>query len=146
METRMVVTCAAITALLFLPKAHASANETQTVGWQSDPNGRGTFTLVSSCLLTLLICVYSAMHLNVPPYGESTLQFWVRNIKWALLGIFGPELIVFIAWKQYQSANTIRISSEGSINVESPALQESQIEKRTDTVSTSSLSFRLRSC
>lgn len=74
------------------------------------------------------------MHLNVPPYGESTVQFWVRNIKWALLGIFGPELIVFIAWKQYQSAKTIQKQSQGSINVASPALQESQAEKRSDTV------------
>ena len=80
---------------------------TETVGWQSDPNGRGTFTLVSSCIFTLLICVYSAMHLNVPPNRESTVQFWLRNIRWALLGIFGPELVVFVAWKQYLSAKSI---------------------------------------
>lgn len=47
----------------------------ETVGWQSDPDGRGTFTLVSSCVFTLTICVYSAMHLNVPPRRESVLNF-----------------------------------------------------------------------
>lgn len=89
----------------------------ETVGWQSDPNGRGTFTLVSSCLLTLTVCVYSAMHLNVPPPGESVLRYWLRNIRWALLGIFGPELVVFIAWKQYLSARAIAKSSQNGFNV-----------------------------
>ena len=79
----------------------------ETVGWQSDPNSRGTFTLVSSCLLTLTICIYSAMYPNVPPHGESSLRYWLRSIKWALLGVFGPELVVYIAWKQYFSARTI---------------------------------------
>ena len=72
----------------------------EMLGWQSDPNGRGTFTVVSSCLLTLGICVYSAMHLNVPPYRESSLHFWFRTCKWGLLGVFGPELVIFLAWKQ----------------------------------------------
>ena len=69
----------------------------QTAGWQSDPNRRGTFTLVSSCLLTLAVCVYSAMHLNVPPYRESLWHFWLRTIKWGLLGIFGPKWVIFLA-------------------------------------------------
>ncbi|KAL8829996.1 MAG: hypothetical protein Q9191_001692 [Dirinaria sp. TL-2023a] len=79
----------------------------ETVGWQSDPNGRGTFSLVSNCVLTLTICVYTAMYLSVPPRNESPVQFWLRNIRWALLGIFGPELVLFIAWKQYLSAKSL---------------------------------------
>lgn len=85
-----------------------SSNIVQTVGWQSDPNnGRGTFSLVSSCLLTLVICVYSAMHLNVPPPRESRLQYWVRTIRWGFWGVFGPELVLFVAWKQYLSAKAV---------------------------------------
>lgn len=67
----------------------------QTVGWQSDANGRGTFTLISGNVFTLTICVYSAMHLNVPPHGESITNFWFRNIRWVLLGIFRPELVLY---------------------------------------------------
>ena len=136
MRSRLAFILAVLSTPFISATASPPGDKTETVGWQSDPNGRGTFTLVSSCLLTLIICVYSAMHLNVPPYGESTTQFWMRNIRWGLLGIFGPELIVFIAWKQYQSANTIQKQSQGSINVASPALQEGQAEKRSDTVGT----------
>ena len=96
-----------VIALVQISVSSARAQTIETVGWQSDPNGRGTFTLASSCIFTLIICVYSAMHLNVPPRQESTVQSWLRNIKWGLLGIFGPELVVFIAWKQYLSAKSI---------------------------------------
>lgn len=106
----------------------------QTVGWQSDPNGRGTFTLVSSCVLTLVICVYSAMHLNVPPHGETGIRFWLRNIRWALLGIFGPELVVFIAWKQYLSAKSIVKRSQDELHLRRSPLREEQVEKKKGMV------------
>ena len=101
----------------------------ETVGWQSDPDGRGTFTLVSNCIFTLLICVYSAMHLNVPPRGESVPSFWLRNIRWALLGIFGPELVVFIAWRQYLSAKAIAKKSQSINSGRDSSEQECQTEK-----------------
>ena len=106
----------------------------ETVGWQSDPDGRGTFTLVSSCVFTLTICVYSAMHLNVPPRRESVLNFWLRNIRWALLGIFGPELVVFIAWKQYLSAKAVVKRSQSRNYGRDNPRQESQTKKDTPMV------------
>ncbi len=109
----------------------ANGDRVESVGWQSDPDGRGTVTLVSSCVLTLTICVYSAMHLNVPPHGESTFQFWLRNIKWGLLGIFGPELVIFIAWKQYLSAKTIVKRSQNQVHARKSNPQRGQIEKQT---------------
>jgi hypothetical protein len=82
-------------------------NETTTVGWVPDPMGRGTFGLVSSCLLTLGVCVWSAIHLNVPPPSDTQYHIWLRNVKWGLVGIFAPELILFAAWKQWNSAKTL---------------------------------------
>ena len=113
--------------------------EVETVGWQSDPNGRGTFSLVSSCVLTLTICVYSAMHLNVPPRNECILQFWLRNIRWGLLGIFGPELVVFIAWKQYHSAKSlVRRAQEGFRGQENRRWR-GRNEKHSDEVTLSAM-------
>ena len=129
--------CTLLLLLLCARIAHSgrdSNNEdrSKTVGWQSDPNNRGTFTLVSSCVLTLTICVYSAMHLNVPPHGESSLQFWLRTIRWALLGIFGPELVVFKAWKQYLSAKTIVKRSRHAICTKKTSDQpEKNMEQQT---------------
>lgn len=80
---------------------------TDTVGWVGDPNGRGTLSLVISSLLTLGLCVWSAMHLNIPPRGETEAQIWIKNLKWGLVGVVAPELVVFAAWRQYNSAKAL---------------------------------------
>ena len=54
------------------------------------------------------------MHLNVPPKTRSTLWRWIDNFKWTGLGILGPELIVWIAWRQYSSAKVLSQHSKES--------------------------------
>ena len=90
----------------FLP-ATASTNDTIISGWVDDPNGRGTFTIASSCVLTLSLCVYTAIHLNIRPYRKTELQSWIETTKWVVFGILAPELVVFVAWRQYVSAMTL---------------------------------------
>ena len=84
--------------------AVATTNTTSVSGWVDDPNGRGTFTIVSSCVLTLSLCVYTAIHLNVRHYRTTELQSWIETAKWVVFGILAPELVVFVAWRQYVSA------------------------------------------
>ena len=80
-----------------------------TVGWVQDPNGRGTSGLILSCVLTLGLCVWSAMHLNIPPKGETQFQYWARSIKWVILGVLIPELVVLSAWRQWLSARKMSL-------------------------------------
>ncbi|KAF3931392.1 hypothetical protein ABW19_dt0200926 [Dactylella cylindrospora] len=75
-----------------------------TVGWVGDPNGRGTFGLVSSCVITLTLCVWSALHLNVPPAGTTLKRAAYTRTKWVIVGIFAPELLVATASAQYITA------------------------------------------
>ncbi|KAK4194912.1 hypothetical protein QBC40DRAFT_289887 [Triangularia verruculosa] len=94
--------------LFFLTLARAAGNGddgtvSEKVGWQSEPNGRGTFSLIFSCVVTLTLCVFSALHLNVPPESRSNsfrLQF-LDKTKWVLYGIFAPELVVATAAAQF---------------------------------------------
>lgn len=77
------------------------------VGFVGDPNQRGTYSLVISCLLTLILCVWSALHLNVPHPGDTIwYRFWV-NTRWILTGVYAPELVVFTAWRQWSSARIL---------------------------------------
>jgi len=39
--------------------------------WVSEPDGRGTWGLIQTCLLTLFLCIYSAVHLNIQPHQKS---------------------------------------------------------------------------
>ena len=85
----------------------SSALHSSYVGYVGDPNGRGTASLVISCLLTLILCVWSALHLNVPRQNDTILQRFSLYIRWIITGVFAPELVVFTAWRQWCSAKIL---------------------------------------
>ncbi|KAI4265643.1 MAG: hypothetical protein L6R38_009270, partial [Xanthoria sp. 2 TBL-2021] len=86
------------------PFANSSGSITST--WIPEPNGRGTFTLLSSCLVTISLCVYSAIHLNLPQHGQLWGQ-WRRKLLWLVAGLIAPELVAYIAWQQRSEANRL---------------------------------------
>ncbi|TGO53394.1 hypothetical protein BCON_0124g00120 [Botryotinia convoluta] len=69
-------------------------------GCVSGPNGRGTWDLLYSCLCTLLACVYTAIHLNIPPKGEGKIAGYGRKAKWILIALFAPEIVAYTAFEQ----------------------------------------------
>lgn len=76
-------------------------NGSDIVHWKPNPTSRGTFDVLSTCIITLLLCVWTAVHLNVSPPG----QFWksiFRKIKWLILALLAPEVVVIIAWYPVQ--------------------------------------------
>ncbi|KAI9765430.1 MAG: hypothetical protein M1840_007388 [Geoglossum simile] len=90
----------------------SSANGTglvETTGWRSEPATRGTFRLLSSCLITLSLCVYTALHLNMFPKGHGRTTIFWKKFQWALMGMFAPELVLFTSWIQRQSAKQLVI-------------------------------------
>ncbi|KAL8948920.1 MAG: hypothetical protein Q9222_004924 [Ikaeria aurantiellina] len=91
----------------WLPSVSGAPNSTEITGWVSDPDGRGTFTILSSCVLTLSLCVYTSIHLNVRPRGQTELYSWIETSKWVIFGILAPELMVFVAWRQFMSAKAL---------------------------------------
>ena len=86
-----------------------------TMGWVEDPDGRGTVTILTSCLLTLGLCVWSAMHLDIPPRRVSQLGLWFLYFKWSLIGVLGPELVVYVAWRQLNSARALKQELEKKV-------------------------------
>jgi len=48
----------------------------------------------------MVLCVYTALHLNIPPGNSSTISLALRKTKWILVGVFAPEIIVYVAWGQ----------------------------------------------
>ena len=93
-------------ALLLFVLQHASAvralgsgkaNVTETVGFVREDNQRDTISLLISCFATLGLCVYLAVHINVPRKGESDVRILLRESKWCIIGLFAPELILYCA-------------------------------------------------
>ncbi|KAI6373050.1 hypothetical protein MCOR25_003580 [Pyricularia grisea] len=83
-------------------------SDSDLVGYVPDPKGRGTPSLLVSCILTLIVCVWSALHLNVPPRTQSTSKSILHNAQWIIAGIYTPELVVFVAWRQWSSARLLQ--------------------------------------
>ena len=67
-------------------------SENRTAEWRPEPISRGTFSLVSTCLITMALCIWTAVHLNIPEYGKSSKQSW-RKILCIIVGLFAPELV-----------------------------------------------------
>lgn len=91
-------------------KLHHTKTDLETsdyVGFTSDPNGRGTPSLLLSCLLTLVLCVWSALHLNVPRQCEGNFSTVLTYLRWITTGVWQPGLAVFTAWRQWCSARAL---------------------------------------
>ena len=83
--------------------------------WVADADNRGTWNLLYSCVFTLALCVWTAIHLNVPAAGESRQRQFFRKAQWVIAAIFAPELAVFTAWQQWSWARQIRDELQASM-------------------------------
>jgi hypothetical protein len=64
------------------------------VGWQLSPARRGTFDILQTCILTILACTWSVLHLNVPAPREKYSRKLKRKILSTVVTIFLPEVIL----------------------------------------------------
>lgn len=73
-----------------------------------DPQGRGTFSLVSGCLIALFLSVWTAVHVNIFPKDTSWLKQSLLRTYWAAIALFAPEVVLFTATTQLIEANRIK--------------------------------------
>jgi hypothetical protein len=57
-----------------------------------EPAQRGTFSILSTCLITLGLCVWAAMHFNIPEHKSKGRQFR-RKVGWLIMGLLAPEMV-----------------------------------------------------
>ncbi|GAM36336.1 hypothetical protein TCE0_018f05346 [Talaromyces pinophilus] len=68
--------------------------QADSVGWQSNPNRRGTMAIIQSSIFTILACTWSIQHLNVPSQNDGFWTKLLRRCKWTLLTILLPEFLM----------------------------------------------------
>ena len=82
------------------PFGIAPANK--TAYWKEGSNERSTYDIVSTCIITLFLCAYTSLHVNIPEHGKTTWphQLW-RKMLWVLVGVVAPEIVSVIlpGWK-----------------------------------------------
>jgi hypothetical protein len=125
----MMETVAIAVALLSVPLHRASAapitplesqilaaNGNKTIlnseiapGWSTTSNIRSTGSLLWTCVLTLFICVYTVIHINIPPPNETLLQQFLRKTKWVAICILVPEFALGMAWQQWSLSRALKV-------------------------------------
>lgn len=83
-------------------------DETGVVSWWPSPRERGTWGLLYSCTFTLLLCVYTALHLNIPPPDHGKVRLLLTKAQWILIGLLAPEIVLWTALDQWRQARAVR--------------------------------------
>lgn len=85
----------------------SNANKTTPVfanGWISPPSGRGSSDILWSCLLTIFVCTWTALHLNLPSQDEKYWQIQLRRARWMVAAVLIPEVVMASAFAQRTAA------------------------------------------
>lgn len=75
--------------------------------WVNSPTVRGSVEILWTCLVTLVACVYTVLHLNIP----SKTGRWPRlfdKLRWVVIAIFLPEIVVGLAAEQLVEARKLK--------------------------------------
>lgn len=70
-------------------------NATTLRGWVPEPDGRGTWSILWNCLVTISVCIWSALHLNVAKPRHSSSSPIIRKMMWSLAAATAPEYILW---------------------------------------------------
>ena len=73
-------------------------------GWTPQPDGRGTLDIIWSCVLTMSLCSWSILCMNLPAQKENRVQILWRKLSLTGLGVLCPEIIFELALGQWLSA------------------------------------------
>ena len=81
------------------------SNQTGSLqGWTASPDGRGTIDIITSSVLTLFLCSWSCLCLNVYPPSFSEREKTWRKLLMAGLAFLGPEFMFQLALGQWWAA------------------------------------------
>ena len=123
-RTSQAISTAPIEPLLSAAGGNRTTLKTQiSPAWVSTSGVRATSDILWSCIVTLTACVYTAIHLNVPPPQEGRWQFLWRKSKWVALALFAPEIVLYSAltqllqaWKFKNEMNELRATRQASFD------------------------------
>lgn len=93
----------------------------EAVGWQPGSCYRGTWNIVSTCLSTIIACTWSIQHLNIPATDDSGWEKNKRKMKWMIITVLFPELVLIHAMFEFHMAwKALRLMEENKKSVEWP--------------------------
>lgn len=100
----------------------AAPQTTQYKSWSPEPQGRGTYSIIFSCLATLLFCAIKILKTNILSPGWTGRMIHFIQI---LAGMFVPEVVYLMALGQFFGAKGLR----DTVNRKAEAFAQQQIPR-----------------
>ena len=90
---------------------NSAANTTTPVNppysWVEEPKQRGSFGILSLCFSTLIICIWSALHFNIPTRRRPTFDRLFLQGRLIMSALLLPELLLFKAMNEWANASVL---------------------------------------
>ncbi|KAH7348444.1 hypothetical protein BKA65DRAFT_260837 [Rhexocercosporidium sp. MPI-PUGE-AT-0058] len=80
---------------------------TEYAGWTVNSGGRGTIDIIWTCLIALVFCCWTSLHLNIPRPNEPSASRVFRKLRWSVIAIIFPEMPLTMAVVQRAKAWSI---------------------------------------
>lgn len=75
--------------------------------WVPEPRGRGTAGILFSCVITITLCVWTAIHIDIIP-NPTKRKLFARKMLWMFMSLLAPEVVLFCAFRQWLNARKLR--------------------------------------
>ncbi|KAF8417484.1 hypothetical protein EV426DRAFT_578114 [Tirmania nivea] len=108
-----------------------SQNSNRIVGWKAEPKGRGTLGILINCLITLFLCVWTTIHVNIEPQDKPQpdknkeekridrwmAKRWIRKSGWSIVSLVFPEVPLAVALFEKKTAKLLKAEMINLIKV-----------------------------
>jgi len=77
--------------------------------WVSNDPVRTTYEFLTTCILTLIACVWTALHSNIPlsTQRHASTSLFLDKLQYAAIAMLAPELVLYGAFRQLWEARLI---------------------------------------
>lgn len=73
-------------------------------GWVSEPDGRGTWGILFTCVVTIILCCWTSVAPNLPAKSDGEFRRWRYKFDLACITLLGSEFILMLSVGQWSSA------------------------------------------
>ena len=75
--------------------------------WVGESNQRSTFAIFSICFSTLIICIWSTLHFNIPAKRYTATRRFFIQVSWMIFALLAPEGLLFLAINERIAAGVL---------------------------------------
>lgn len=94
-------------SVLGVPIPDSSGQRSSQPVWQPEPRGRGSLSIIINCLLTLGLCVWTTVHIDVIP-NATWWQIFRAKLVYVITAMLVPEIVMASAGVQWYEARKLR--------------------------------------